>query len=100
MRLDRRILLPAALVAGAIAIPGASPADPPPDHISCPNGNSGYVLYSIFIAPDAASKDHNGDTFVCMKTNGSGDPNYKDNNNPPVPSTNPADYDDNLIDGV
>ena len=101
MRLDPRILLPAALVAGAIAIPGASTADPPPDHVSCPNPQSGYILWSIFLAPSAASKDHNGDTFVCMKmTDGNGDPIYKDNNNPPGPSSNPDDYVDNLIDGV
>ena len=99
MRLDPRILLPAALVAGAIALPGAGTADPPPGNISCPNPQSGYILFSIFVAPAAADKDRNHDTFVCMKTNGNGDPVYKDNNNP-GPSNNPDDYEDNLIDGV
>jgi hypothetical protein len=97
MRLDPRILLPAALAIGVFALPGPGAADPPPTHISCPDPNSGYVIFDIVVAPAATSKDHNHDTLVCMKMNGSGDPVYKDNNNPPEPSSNPEDYVDNII---
>jgi hypothetical protein len=88
MRLDPRILLPAALVAGALALPSVGAADPPPTHVFCPNPNSDWMLTSTVIAPSAASKDNNGDTLVCQKREGQ----YKDNNNPMPPSNNPDDY--------
>ena len=93
MRLDPRILLPAALAAAALALPSSGAADPPATHVFCPNPESDWALTSVVIAPSAASKDNNGDTLVCQKREGQ----YKDNNNPPPPSSNPDDYVDNII---
>jgi hypothetical protein len=97
MRLDLRIAIPAALAAGALALPAGSLADPLPDHIFCPNStdpNSMWVPTSTIIAPAGASKDNNGDTVVCMKVDNSNP--TKDNNNPPPISLNPNDYTDNI----
>jgi hypothetical protein len=99
MRLDLRIAIPAALAAGALALPAASAADPPPDHVFCPNSgdpNSMWVPTSTIIAPAGSSKDNNGDTIVCQKVNNGGNTSIKDNNNPPPPSPNPDDYTDNI----
>jgi hypothetical protein len=93
MRLSPRMLIPAALIAGAVALPGTGSADPGP-HVFCPPPESDWSLTSIFVAPAAADKDNNGDTLVCQKRVGQ----YKDNNNPMPPSDNPDDYVDNLTD--
>jgi hypothetical protein len=100
MRLDLRIAIPAALAAGALALPAGSLADPPPDHIFCPNStdpNSMWVPTSTVIAPAGSSKDNNGDTIVCQKVNNGGNTSIKDNNNPPPPSPNADDYTDNIL---
>jgi hypothetical protein len=82
-------MIPAALVAMAIAIPGGSAtADPPPDHVFCPNATN-WLLVPAFFQPN---KNNNDDAFVCMKIDGSQP--VKDNNNP---SPNPDDYDDNVF---
>lgn len=95
MRLDPRLLVSAALVAGALALPAAGTADPPETHVYCPSPESDWTLTSTVIAPAAASKDNNGDTLVCQKRAGQ----YKDNNNPMPPSSNPDDYVDDIVDG-
>ena len=78
MRLSPRMLIPAVLVAGAVALPGAGSADPPATHVFCPAPESDWFLTDIVVAPAAADKD---------------------NNNPPQPaSNNPDDYVDNLVD--
>jgi hypothetical protein len=98
MRLDPRILLPAALAAAALALPATGIADPPDTHIFCPNSgdpNSMWVPQSTIIGgPAAEQKDNNGDTVVCQKVDN--DQPVKDNNNPP-PSSNPDDYVDNIL---
>ena len=93
MRLSPRMLIPAALIAGAVALPGAGSADPPSTHVFCPAPQSDWFLTSTVVAPAAESKDTNGDTLVCQKRTDQ----YKDNNNPPPPSSNPDDYVDALV---
>ena len=92
MRLSARMLIPAALIAGALALPGTGAADNG-THVFCPNPSSDWFLTSTVVAPAAASKDTNGDTLVCQKRTDQ----YKDNNNPPPPSSNPDDYIDALV---
>ena len=90
MRLDPRILVPAAAVVAAAAFPATGAADYPTT-MNCPPS---YVP-----APSAAmpSKDRNNDGVVCLKMNPSG-PVVKDDNCCPNQwiSTNPDDYVDNL----
>lgn len=93
MRLAPRVLVPAALVAGALALPSAGAADPPDTHVFCPSPESDWHMTDTLVAPAAAQKDNNGDTIVCQKK----PDQYKDNNNPPPPSSNPDDYVDNII---
>jgi hypothetical protein len=74
MRLDPRILLPAAAVAAAVALPTSASADPTgmcPDH---------FTPTFIFAAPPGAEqKDHNGNLIVCHKdVPGQGDPTKDD----------------------
>jgi hypothetical protein len=90
MRLDPRILIPAALTVGAIALPAAGNATDPITG-NCPPG---YVPMTALAQP---SKDSNNDTVICMKTNPAG-PVYKDDNCCPNQwiSANPDDYVDNL----
>jgi len=90
MRLDPRIVVPAALAVAAMAFPAAGSADPPITG-NCPDG---YVPMTALAQP---SKDKNNDTMICMKTNPSG-PVYKDDNCCPNQwiSSNPDDYVDNL----
>jgi hypothetical protein len=63
MRLDLRILLPAALTIAAVLIP-ASPAAaaPSPTPGRCPDG---FQPVLIFFA--TGDRDHNGDGWVCVK---------------------------------
>jgi hypothetical protein len=62
MKLDPRFLLPAALLAGALALPGAGSADPN-DTGACPD----HYMGPIFVGPFLGDKDKNGDQFVCVK---------------------------------
>jgi hypothetical protein len=87
MKLDPRILIPAVLAAGALALPsGASadhsfgdPLDQCPDH---------FVPVLVIFAPDP-SKDRNENFIVCHKeVPGQGDPtkdDWEDDNIIPVP---------------
>ena len=93
MRLSPRMLVPVALVAGAIALPGAGSADPPSTHVFCPAPESDWHMTDVIVAPAAADKDNNHDTIVCQKK----PDQYKDNNNPPPPSSNPDDYVDDIV---
>jgi hypothetical protein len=61
MRLDPRILIPAALAAGALAIPAVSAGDPPATG-NCPDG---FML--VPLGPVFADKDHNDNNAVCIK---------------------------------
>ena len=63
MRLDPRIVLPAALAAAAIFIPaGGATADPPATG-ACPDNFQGpFPIGAI------TNKDHNGNGDVCVKT--------------------------------
>ena len=90
MRLDPRIVVPAALAVAAMAFPAAGAATDPITG-NCPPS---YVPMSAAAMP---SKDRNGDGIVCMKVNPSG-PVVKDDNCCPNQwiSTNPDDYLDNL----
>jgi hypothetical protein len=92
MKLDPRILLPAALAAGALALPSSVGADPTgqcPDH---------FTLTVVVANPDWASKDRNGDFLVCHKdVPGQGDPT-KDNNGvniSHIDDANPDNWADN-----
>lgn len=76
MKLDPRILVPAALAAGALALPsGASaqagdPLDMCPDH---------FEPFPVLFSPDP-EKDRNGNLIVCHKdVPGNGDPTKDDN---------------------
>jgi hypothetical protein len=72
MKLDPRIVLPAAAVAAALAIPSSAAATPPvcPDHFS--------PTFTI-VNPNGADKDHNGNLIVCHKdVPGQGDPTKDD----------------------
>ena len=74
MKLDPRIVLPAALAAAALAIPTSASADPPvcPDHFT--------PTFIIFGPPDASDKDKNNNGVVCHKdVPGQGDPTKDDN---------------------
>jgi hypothetical protein len=101
LRLDRRILVPAALTTAALAFPAAGAAALPDTHVFCPNNgdlNSAWIPQSTIVAPASAEKDNNGDTLVCQKIDNP-EP-VKDNNNPlqsPLPSLNPNDYTDNIV---
>ena len=101
MRLDPRIVVPAALTTAALAFPAAGGAQVPETHVFCPNNgdiNSMWIPQSTVAAPASAEKDNNGDTLVCQKVDN--EEPVKDNNNPlqdPVPSLNPEDYTDNII---
>jgi hypothetical protein len=80
MKLDPRILVPAALIAGAVALPsGASGqvGDDPNDPLDqCPDH---FVPTAVILAPDP-SKDRNENFIVCHKeTPGMGDPTKDDN---------------------
>jgi hypothetical protein len=73
MKLDPRIVLPAALAVGALALPSAASANPPvcPDH---------YTLTATIANPDYESKDENGNFLVCHKdVPGQGDPTKDEN---------------------
>ncbi len=103
MKLDPRILVPAGLAAAAIAIPAGSSANPP-QTFSCPDD----FMFPFPAVGPAANKDHNGDNIVCFKTTNGLNIVFKDDNcNPnctqndvlplPLPSDNPDDYADNVI---
>jgi hypothetical protein len=64
MRLDPRIAIPAALVAGALALPASGSADPPSP---CPQS---FLLVPSAVVNNGAKKDHNGDGLICAKPNG------------------------------
>jgi hypothetical protein len=67
-----RFVLPAALAAGALALPSAASADPP----VCPGG---FDLTATFANPNWADADENGNFLVCHKeTPGNGDPTKDD----------------------
>jgi hypothetical protein len=78
MKLDPRILVPAALAAAALALPSGAAADhttigDPLDQ--CPDH---FVPVLVIFAPDP-SKDRNGNLIVCHKeTPGQGDPTKDD----------------------
>jgi hypothetical protein len=93
MKLDPRVLVPAALALGALALPAASSADPTgmcPDH---------FTPTATFANPNYASKDNNGDFIVCHKdVPGQGDPT-KDNRGviiSAISDTNPDNWQDDL----
>jgi hypothetical protein len=62
MKLDPRILLPAALLAGALAFPTGGAADPPVTG-ACPDHYMGPFPIAIL----APAKDHNNDMYLCVK---------------------------------
>jgi len=64
MKLALRVLLPAALVAAALAIPTSGTADPPATG-ACPDGFLGPFPIA-FLAPQ---KDKNNDGLLCVKQN-------------------------------
>jgi hypothetical protein len=72
MKLDPRLVVPAALVAAAVAAPSTASADPAfvcPDH---------FEPTLVILAPDP-SKDNNENFIVCHKeTPGQGDPTKDD----------------------
>jgi hypothetical protein len=81
MKLDPRFVLPAALAVGALALPSAASADPPPwsnGHPPvCPDH---YTLTATIANPDWESKDVNGNFLVCHKdVPGNGDPTKDEN---------------------
>ena len=99
MRLDPRILLPAALVAGALAIPSTGSATPPITG-ACPDG----YLGPFPIGPAFPDKDKNGDTLLCVKQNNMNLIFKDDNCNPHCNQTdllpNPTPLDDTIVDDL
>lgn len=89
-----RFAVPAALaVAGALALPSGASADPAqcPDH---------FTPTFIFIQPDAAGKDKNGNLVVCHKdTPGNGDPTKDDHGfiTQTINDPNPDDWADDIL---
>lgn len=61
MKLDPRILLPAALLAGALALPAGASATPPTTY-SCPDHYVLLPLGAVFM-----DRDKNNDGQVCVK---------------------------------
>lgn len=103
MKLDPRFLLPAALLAGALAMPGAGTASAP-DTDSCPDGFMGPFL----IALASPQQDANHDGELCVKVENMNLVFKDDNCNPNCsqsdllpgldPSTLPSDtFADNII---
>lgn len=82
MRLDPRIVIPAALTVAAVLIP-ASPAGaaPSPTPGRCPDN---FQAVPIFVA--TGDKDRNGDGWVCVKgpQGSNGHFNTTDDKNPPT----------------
>jgi hypothetical protein len=71
MKLDPRIVVPAALAAVAVALPSGASAH----HRVCPPG---WTPTLVILAPDPG-KDRNGNFIVCHKdTPGQGDPTKDD----------------------
>ena len=62
MKLALRVLLPAALVAGALALPSSGTATPPSTG-ACPDHFVGPVFLGLFFP----EKDKNGDGYLCVK---------------------------------
>jgi hypothetical protein len=93
MKLDLRLVLPAALAAGALALPSTAGADSTgtcPDH---------FTPTFLFLQPDAAGKDKNGNLVVCHKdVPGQGDPTKDDNGfiTSRINDPNPDDWADDL----
>jgi hypothetical protein len=77
VKLDPRFLLPAALLAGALALPASGAADPPATG-ACPDHYMGPFPIAIF----SPAKDHNGDGQLCVKENNMGLVFKDDNCNP------------------
>lgn len=93
MKLDPRLVVPAALAAAAVALPTSASADPTgmcPDHFS---------PASTFFNGDWASRDKNGNFVVCHKdVPGQGDPTKDDRGVivAPINDPNPDDWTDDL----
>jgi hypothetical protein len=82
MRLDLRILIPAALATAAVLIPASSAsADPSPTPGRCPDS---FMPVMSFAA--TGDKDHNNDGWVCVKgpQGSNGHFNTTDDKNPPT----------------
>ena len=94
MKLDPRLVLPAALAAGALALPSTAGADPTgqcPDHFS---------PTFVILQPDAQGRDRNGNGVVCHKdVPGQGDPTKDDHGFivVPISDPNPDDWSDDIL---
>jgi hypothetical protein len=93
MKLDPRILLPAAAVAAAVALPTTASADPTgmcPDH---------FTPTFVIVAPSGADRDKNGNLIVCHKdVPGQGDPTKDDRGIiiGGLTDTDPTNFEDDL----
>jgi hypothetical protein len=82
MRLDLRILVPAALTTAAVLIPAA----PASAQISPTPGRCPDSFHAAPAFTQTGSKDHNGDGWVCVKgpQGSNGHFNTTDDKNPPT----------------
>lgn len=91
MKLDPRIVVPAALAAAAVALPTGATAH----HRQCPPG---WTPALVFFSPDP-ERDRNGNFIVCHKdTPGQGDPTKDDHGVivAGLDDANPDHYDDDI----